>query len=67
VQAIRLGEGEGKAALWYVSNKQIHEDMGVPLFADHISALTASFDSKLSDVGNPPSTATRQILKLTEG
>jgi len=33
-------------------NRQIHEDLGVPLFADHISALTASFDSKLADVEN---------------
>jgi hypothetical protein len=33
---------------WYVSNRQIHEDPGVPLFADHIRAQTASFD-----VGNP--------------
>jgi hypothetical protein len=40
-------------APWYVSNKRIHEDLGVPLFADHIRALTASFDSKLADVGNP--------------
>jgi hypothetical protein len=38
---------------WYVSSGQIHEDLGVPLFADHITALTASFDSKLADVGNP--------------
>jgi hypothetical protein len=37
----------------YVSNRQIHEDLGVPLFADHIRALTASFESKLADVGNP--------------
>jgi hypothetical protein len=37
----------------YVSKKQIHEDLGVRLFADHIRALTASFDSKLADVGNP--------------
>ena len=51
---------------WYVSNRQIHEDLGVPLFADHIRALTESFDSKLADGGYPPSTATRQILKLTE-
>ena len=36
-----------------VRNRQIHEDLGVPLFADHIRALTASFDSKLADVGNP--------------
>jgi len=39
---------------WYplVRNRQIHEDLGVPLFAD-IRALTASFDSKLADVENP--------------
>jgi hypothetical protein len=40
-------------AAWYVSNRQIHEDLCVPWFADHIRALTASFYSKLSDVGNP--------------
>jgi hypothetical protein len=40
-------------APWYVSNRQIHEDLGVPLFADHVRALTASFDSKLADVRNP--------------
>ena len=40
-------------APWYVINRQIHEDLGVPLFADHIRALTESFDSKLADVGNP--------------
>jgi len=38
---------------WYVSNRQIQEDLYVPLFGDHIRALTASFDSKLADVGNP--------------
>ena len=32
-------------APWYVNNRQIHEDLGVPLFADHIRALTACFDS----------------------
>jgi hypothetical protein len=31
----------------------MHEDLGVPLFADHIRALTESLDSKLADVGNP--------------
>ena len=36
-----------------VSNRQIHEDLGVPLFADHIRALAACFDSKLADGGNP--------------
>ena len=40
-------------APWYVSNRQIHEDLGVPLFADHIRALTESFDSKLADMRNP--------------
>jgi hypothetical protein len=40
-------------APWYLSNGQIHEDLDVPLFADHIRALTASFDSKLADVWNP--------------
>jgi hypothetical protein len=38
-------------APWYVSNMQIHEDLGVPLFAD-IRALTANFYSKLADVVN---------------
>jgi len=41
------------SAPWYVSNRQIHEDLGVPLLADHIRALTESFDLKLADVGNP--------------
>ena len=26
-------------APWYVSNRQMHEDLGVPLFADHINEL----------------------------
>jgi hypothetical protein len=38
---------------WYVSNRQSHEDFGIPFFADHIRALTESFDSKLADAGNP--------------
>jgi hypothetical protein len=38
---------------WYVSNRQLQEDLGFPLFADHIRPLTESFDSKLADVGNP--------------
>jgi hypothetical protein len=33
-------------------NMQIHEDLGVPLFADHIRALTAGFDLKLADMEN---------------
>jgi hypothetical protein len=31
-------------APWYVSNRQIHEDLGIPFFADHIRAVTKSFD-----------------------
>jgi len=41
------------AVPWCVRNRQIHDDLGVPFFADHIRALTESFDSKLSDVWNP--------------
>jgi hypothetical protein len=40
-------------APWHLSNMQIHEDVGVPLFHNHIRALTVSFDSKSADVGNP--------------
>jgi hypothetical protein len=40
-------------ASWYVGNKQIHEDLGIPFFADYIRTLTESFDSKLTDAGNP--------------
>ena len=40
-------------APWYVSNRQIHEGLSVPLFADQFRALTVSFDSKLVDAGNP--------------
>jgi len=38
---------------WYVSNRQIHEDLSDPLLSDHFRALTASFDSKLAEVGKP--------------
>jgi hypothetical protein len=48
-KCFRLATG----ASWYISNRQIYEDLGVPLFADHIRALTVSFDSKLAGVGNP--------------
>jgi len=43
-KCLRLATG----APWYESNRQIHEDLGIPLFADHIRALTAGFDSKVS-------------------
>ena len=37
---------------WYLINRQIREDLGVPLLAAHIRALTESFDSNLADAGN---------------
>ena len=48
-KCLRLATG----APWNVSNRQIHEDLGVPFFADHFRVFTASFDSMLADVGNP--------------
>jgi hypothetical protein len=60
-KCLRIATG----ALWYMSSRQIHEDLGVPFFADHIRALTDSFDSKLADAGNP---LVRQLGRyLTEG
>jgi len=47
-KCLRLATG----APWYVNNRQIHEHLRVPLFAD-IRALSASSDSRLADVGNP--------------
>jgi len=35
----------------YNGNRQIHEELGVSFFADHIRSLTERFDSKLADVG----------------
>jgi hypothetical protein len=40
-------------APWYIGSRQIHDDLGVPYFSDHIISLTERFDSKLADVGNP--------------
>jgi hypothetical protein len=40
-------------APWYISGRQILGDLGVPLFADHIRVLTATFDSELADLRNP--------------
>jgi hypothetical protein len=60
-KCLRIATG----APWYMGNKQIHEDLGVPFFADHIRALTESFYSKLADAANP---LVRQLGKyLTEG
>jgi hypothetical protein len=40
-------------APWYVGNRQIHEYLGIPFFADHIRALSGSLDWKLADAGTP--------------
>ena len=40
-------------APWYISDRQNREDLGVPLFVDHIRALTVSVNSKLAEVKNP--------------
>ena len=48
------------------SMRQIHEDLDVRLFADHIKGLNESFNSKLADVRNPYSGNLADI-KLTEG
>ena len=45
-KCLRLATGSP----WYESNRLIHEDLGVPLLADYIRALTESFDSKLAAV-----------------
>ena len=39
-KCLRIATG----APWYISNVQIHEDLGVPFFAEHIKALTESYD-----------------------
>jgi hypothetical protein len=33
------------SAVWNVTDKQIHEDLEVPFFANHIRELTESFNS----------------------
>ena len=35
-----------------VRDSEIHEDLGVTLFAEHTGVLTESFGSKLADVEN---------------
>jgi hypothetical protein len=39
-------------APWYIGNRQIHDDLGVPYFSD-LSSLAERFNSKLADVANP--------------
>jgi hypothetical protein len=40
-------------APWYISSRQIHEDLVVPFFEEHTRALTEGYDSNLAGVGNP--------------
>jgi hypothetical protein len=37
----------------HIGSRQIHKDLWVPYFAEHIRSLTESFVSKLTDVGKP--------------
>jgi hypothetical protein len=37
----------------YIGNRQIHKDLGIPFFANHIRVLTESLDSMLANAGNP--------------
>jgi hypothetical protein len=38
-------------ASWYNGNRQIHDDLGVPYYTEHIRSLTESIGSKVVDVG----------------
>jgi hypothetical protein len=42
---------------------QIHKDLGVPFFAEHIRALTESYDLKSAGVGNPLVQQLRRYLR----
>jgi hypothetical protein len=46
-------------APWYVSNREIHEDLGVPMFSDHFRDCELWL--KVSWREEPSTTATRQI------
>ena len=48
---------------FYGVNKQIHEDLRVRFFTDHIRSLTERFDSKLAYVGNPLVTQLGRYLR----
>jgi hypothetical protein len=53
-------------APWYFSNRQIHEDLGIPFFAVNIIALT-EFRLKVSWCGEPLSSATWKAPVPTKG
>ena len=41
-------------ALWYVSNLELHSDLGVPYLAEHIRSIAESLYSTFPDAENPP-------------
>jgi hypothetical protein len=47
-KCLRIATG----APWYISSRQINEDLGVLFFEEHARALTESYDPKLAGVGN---------------
>jgi hypothetical protein len=53
-------------SLWYAGNKQIHEDLGISLFANHIRALTENSDSKLAEAIKPITSAIWKAIVLTK-
>lgn len=62
-KCLRLAPG----APCYKGSRPIHEDLGVPFFADHIRAPTASFGSRSVTVENPFISATRQMPRVDHG
>jgi hypothetical protein len=48
-KCLRIATG----AAWYISNRQIHEHLGVPFFEEHTRAPAERYDSKLAGVVNP--------------
>jgi hypothetical protein len=56
-------------APWYVGNRQIHEDLGIPFYADHIRALTESFwwGEPLSSVTWKAPTSTKGCSEVPHG
>jgi hypothetical protein len=47
-KCLRIATG----APWYISDRQVHEDLGVLFFEEHIRALTESYDSNIAYLEN---------------
>ena len=52
-------------APWYVSNLQIHSDLGVPYLAEHIRSIAQSL--YVSRCGEPSSSTTWEVPRLLKG